>query len=168
MPIAIRALLFTLLVPGTIGGLIPWLLAGAARDLFGVGIGQPADLGPFHVVGWALVAGGVIGYAWCAADFVRRGHGTPNPLDPPLRFVAAGLYRVVRNPMYLSVGLVVLGQAIVHGAAVLLAYVGVAWLAMHLWVLLVEEPILSRRFGGEYEAYRARVPRWLPRPPGRA
>jgi protein-S-isoprenylcysteine O-methyltransferase Ste14 len=165
MPIALRALLFTLVVPGTIGGLIPWVLAAAARDRLDPGIGQPADLGPLHLVGWLLVAAGVLGYGWCAVDFVRRGRGTPNPLDPPRRFVAVGLYRFVRNPMYVSVGLAILGQAIVHGSAVLVVYLGIAWLVVHLFVVLVEEPLLARRFGGEYDAYRARVPRWLPRPP---
>ena len=165
MPLALRALLFTLLVPGTIGGVVPWLLATAARDRFDAGIGQSADLGPLHVVGWLLVAAGAAGYAWCAADFVRRGRGTPNPLDPPRRFVAGGLYRLVRNPMYVSVGLVILGQAIVHGAGVLLIYLGLAWLVVHLFVVLVEEPLLRRRFGTEYEVYRTRVRRWLPRVP---
>lgn len=165
MPLAIRALLFTLLVPGTVGGLVPWLLAAAAGDWSDAGIGRPADLGPFHLIGWVLVAAGAVGYGWCAVDFVRRGSGTPNPLDPPRRFVADGLYRLVRNPMYVSVGLVILGQAIVHGAGVLLVYLGVAWLAVHLFVVLVEEPLLLRRFGAEYQAYRARVPRWLPRAP---
>ena len=165
MPLALRALLFTLIVPGTVGGLVPWLLATSARERFDAGIGQPADLGPLHLVGWLLAAAGIAGYAWCALDFVRRGQGTPNPLDPPRRFVAQGLYRFVRNPMYVSVGLVILGQAIIHGAGVLLVYLAAAWLAVHLFVVLVEEPMLLRRFGDEYQDYRARVPRWLPRVP---
>lgn len=166
MPIAWRALLFTAVVPGTIAGLIPVLLVRFARTWFGPsGLGQTADLGPLHLLGWALVGVGAAGYLWCAADFVRHGRGTPNPLDPPRVFVAGGLYRFVRNPMYVSVGLVILGQAIGWGSAILVAYLAVAWLVVHLFVVTVEEPLLRRRFGAAYEAYLARVNRWLPQLP---
>lgn len=164
MPIAARALLFTAVVPGTLAGILPWLVVVAGRSWFGpAGLGQTADLGPFHLVGWVLVGVGAAGYLWCTTEFVRRGDGTPNPLDPPRRFVASGLYRVVRNPMYVSVGLVILGQAIAHGSALVVLCLLALWLVVHLFVVLVEEPMLRRRFGAEYEEYLTRVPRWLPR-----
>ena len=116
-----------------------------------------------------MVAGAAIGLA-CVATFVFRGRGTPAPFDPPRQFVAVGLYRYVRNPMYIGGALLLAGFALFlrSGAALLFC---LPWLLLaHIFVLLYEEPALRRRFGATYEEYCRTVPRWIPRSPtaGRA
>jgi protein-S-isoprenylcysteine O-methyltransferase Ste14 len=96
-------------------------------------------------------------------DFVVRGRGTPNPLDPPRRFVASGLYRHVRNPMYVSLGLAVAGEAALWQSRTVLLVPLLLWPLVHLFVTRYEEPHLRAAFGAEYEDYLRRVPRWLPR-----
>lgn len=150
--------IFTLVVPGSVAVFVPWLIAGAADSRLGSG---PSVLGAL------LVIAGLLGYGCCAADFVRLGHGTPLPLAPPRVLVVRGLYRYTRNPMYVSVLLVVLGQGILLASPWILAYgLGVAGI-FHLFVTGYEEPMLSRAYGASYAAYRHRVPRWLPLPAGR-
>jgi protein-S-isoprenylcysteine O-methyltransferase Ste14 len=103
----------------------------------------------------------------CIGTFVVRGRGTPAPFDAPRNLVAVGIYRWVRNPMYLSGCTVMIGYALyVRSAAVLLLAAGM-WLAEHLFVLLYEEPTLRAKFNGSYEEYCRTVSRWLPRPPQR-
>jgi protein-S-isoprenylcysteine O-methyltransferase Ste14 len=97
------------------------------------------------------------------ARFALQGLGTPAPIAPTRDLVVTGLYRFVRNPMYLAVSAVILGQALVLGDWRLVVYGGVFWLACHLFVVNYEEPTLQRTFGAEYEAFRANVPRWIPR-----
>ena len=97
------------------------------------------------------------------ARFALQGRGTPAPFAAPERFVARGSYRVVRNPMYVGVLALIVGQALLLGREVLLLWAGVAALLFHLFVVLHEEPELRKRFGTEYEDYRRRVGRWLPR-----
>ena len=155
MPVALRALLFTLVAPTTVGLLVPWLIAQHA---------MPADWGLWHHAGWLLVALGTLGYLLCVRDFVVRGQGTPNPLDPPRRFVATGLYRHVRNPMYVSIGTLIAGEALLWQARELLLYLLLLWPLFHLFVTQYEERHLRRVFGPEYEAYLQRVPRWVPLP----
>lgn len=111
---------------------------------------------PLWVIGLGMLL-------WCALDFVRRGRGTPAPIDPPRELVATGLYRFVRNPMYLGALFVLLGHAALFSSLGLLLYAGAVFLAFHLFVVLYEEPRLARRFGERYHRYRRRVPRWLPR-----
>lgn len=153
-----RNFLFTLLVPGTIAAWIPlWIVS---RDtmriewLFATG---------WHVAGLIPGAIGLAGYFACQSDFMTIGRGTPAPIDPPRRLVVAGLYRFVRNPMYLSVGLLLVGEVIVSASVTLAAYTAVVFACWHLFVLLYEEPTLERMFGDEFRAYRSRVPRWVPR-----
>jgi protein-S-isoprenylcysteine O-methyltransferase Ste14 len=157
MAVYLKTLLFTLLVPGSVTILIPWLLLHWGWQPF------PMPLGPLRWLGLPLILAGAAGYLRCAWDFARTGRGTPAPLDPPKRFVARGLYRYARNPMYVSVGMVLAGEAIWFEASVLLLMVAAFWLLVHLFVVLYEEPHLARSFGAEYEDYRRRVPRWLPR-----
>jgi protein-S-isoprenylcysteine O-methyltransferase Ste14 len=153
--LALRNLLFTVVMPGTIGVYVPWLiLAGDATF-------PDAQLWPAVV----LVVVGLALYVWCLWLFAVRGRGTPGPWDAPRRFVAVGPYRWVRNPMYLGVLLVVAGEALVFLSAPLLVWLVVVALAMHLFTVGYEEPALTERFGGEYLEYRRRVPRWLPRRP---
>jgi protein-S-isoprenylcysteine O-methyltransferase Ste14 len=151
----VRTLIFTIVVPGFWTVLMPyWMLPRGVRpDIRGPG-----------AAGWVLISAGVALYLMCAFwGFAVRGKGTPLPLDPPKKLVVEGPYQVVRNPMYWGVGSVVLGEAaIFHSLA--LAELGGAFAAcVILFVLLIEEPELKRKFGAEYEEYCRRVPRWLPR-----
>ena len=98
--------------------------------------------------------------------FVVEGLGTPAPVAPTERLVVGGLYRSVRNPMYLAVFAAIVGQALVLGRVVLLAYAALVLAVTAAFVRLYEEPTLARRYGEEYERYRREVPGWLPRPPG--
>lgn len=108
------------------------------------------------------LAGGAMAL-WCIFTFALVGKGTPAPFDPPRHLVVAGPYRFVRNPMYLGAGLALTGAAIFYGSLPLLGYVGLFLLATHAFVVLYEEPTLTRLFGQEYRNYQARVRRWLPR-----
>ena len=106
---------------------------------------------------------GILGVLWCFWDFTYKGRGTPLPTDPPKELVATGLYQYVRNPIYVSVILILLGHFLWFGYASLLLYAGLAFAGTHLFVTLYEEPHLRARFGSRYEDYRSRVPRWIPR-----
>jgi protein-S-isoprenylcysteine O-methyltransferase Ste14 len=154
----LRTLLFTLLVPGTVLGLVPWIMLTK-------GSGARYDLGAARFLGGVLILPGAAIILRCFLDFIRRGRGTPAPYDPPRRLVIAGLYRYVRNPQYIGVFLVVLGEAIWFGNALLFAYAGFLAIAYHLFVRLYEEPTLGRMFGEDYVRYCDAVPRWLPKRP---
>jgi protein-S-isoprenylcysteine O-methyltransferase Ste14 len=113
--------------------------------------------------GAALIALGAAALVESFVRFALRGQGTPAPPFPTERLVASGLYRHVRNPMYVAVVAVILGQALLVGSIALLEYGAVVWLMFHLFVALYEEPTLRRSFGADYETFRAAVPRWIPR-----
>jgi protein-S-isoprenylcysteine O-methyltransferase Ste14 len=157
---AIGSLAFLLLAPGVVAGLVPWLLTGWEPS------GSPLWL---QVAGWAAVVAGAIVLLEAFGRFVLEGIGTPAPVAPTDELVVGGLYRFVRNPMYLAVAAVILGQAAILGSLLLVAYaacfLAVVWSFVHWY----EEPYLRRRFGAAYDDYRRRVPGWLPRPrrPGR-
>jgi protein-S-isoprenylcysteine O-methyltransferase Ste14 len=114
------------------------------------------------VGGWALLAGGAAVLLHAFARFVVEGVGTPAPVAPPERLVVGGLYRYVRNPMYLAVTATIVGQALVLGRPVLLAYAAAFGAAVAAFVHWYEEPTLRRRYGEQYEAYRRAVPAWWP------
>ena len=157
MNLALRNLLFTLIMPGTVGVYLPWLiLTSAATD-------PQAVVWPAVV----LVALGVALYLWCLWLFATRGRGTPGPWNPAQHVVDAGPYRWVRNPMYLAVFLVVAGEALLFLSVPLLVYLGVVALIVQLFVVGYEEPTLTEQFGDGYRAYLRSVPRWIPRPPRR-
>jgi len=153
IPLAVRAPLATA-IPLTVAGVVPWLLLGETL--------------PRAVPAWRLVflvpmlAGLGFG-AWSIVLFAVAGRGTLAPIDPPTIFVARGPYEVTRNPMYVGVALWLVGLAALTGQRSLAWYalIVIAW--FHLFVVLVEEPGLRRRFGTFYEAYVRRVPRWLGR-----
>ena len=111
-----------------------------------------------------MVAGAVIVLA-CLASFIVRGRGTPAPFDPPLAFVPSGPYRYVRNPMYIGAALVLGGYGLRERSAAIAMFALAFLLVFHVFVVLVEEPGLERRFGESYLAYKRKVPRWLPRRP---
>ncbi len=134
-----------------------------ARLLEWSGVVRPHDTGAAQVVGLTIaVLGGALA-AWCVLTFALVGRGTPAPFDPPRRLVVSGPYRRLRNPMYVGAVLALAGAALFYESAVLFGYAAVFFLVAHLFVTLYEEPALKRTFGPEYDAYRARAGRWLPR-----
>jgi protein-S-isoprenylcysteine O-methyltransferase Ste14 len=152
----LRTALFTLLVPGTVLVLVPAVLLAT-------GLGASLNLGPARWVGLLPLGAGSAVILTCFAEFVRTGRGTPAPYDPPRELVVAGLYRYVRNPQYVGVLLVAVGEALLARAAILLGYAGFLAVAYHLFVRYYEEPTLGRLFGESYSRYREAVPRWWPR-----
>jgi protein-S-isoprenylcysteine O-methyltransferase Ste14 len=110
-----------------------------------------------------LVAGlGLTMVIWVSTAFVRQGKGTPIPSEPPTRLVITGLYRYVRNPMYLGAIVIVCAEVVYFGSAALLLYAAALWASLHIALVVFEEPQLKRRFGPDYEQYFAEVPRWIP------
>jgi protein-S-isoprenylcysteine O-methyltransferase Ste14 len=101
----------------------------------------------------------------CIWEFAWRGLGTPAPFDPPRRLVVTGPYRWVRNPMYLGMGIALLGEAIVfpHLTRVILIMIATMWVAVSVFIIAFEEPVLRTMFGKDYEAYCREVRRWIPR-----
>lgn len=151
--------IFFVVAPGLIAGLVPWWLTGWLPAAL------PAWWPVVASLGWALL---IVGLAVLVAGFVRfvtEGRGTPAPVAPPSSVVEGGLYAWVRNPMYLAVLAVLLGQAAILGRWVLLAYAAIVAAAFLAFVTFYEEPTLTAKFGGEYTAYRQRVPGWWPRRP---
>ena len=151
---AVGTLVFLVVVPGVVAGLVPWMLTGWDSA------GPPW---PLRVVGALLVAAGVVVLLQAFARFVTEGLGTPAPVAPTERLVVGGLYRYVRNPMYLAVGATIVGQALLLGRWILLAYAAVFGAAVVSFVRAYEEPTLQRTYGEEYDAYRRAVPGWWPR-----
>jgi len=155
----LRSLLWTVLLPGVVAGYVPWRFFGLNHVAL-----EAAD-----VVAWVgvlcIVAGAML-LATCIIEFGRSGRGTLSPVDPPRHLVVRGLYRYVRNPMYLSVTTIVLGEALVMRSPALVAYWAAFFAAVNLFVIGYEEPWLRSRFGKSYDDYAARVGRWIPRFPG--
>lgn len=154
---AFKSLIFTFLVPGTVAVLIPYRLGSSATALGNVPIGG------FRYFGVGLIVIGALIYFWCVWDFTFTGKGTPAPVDPPKELVVRGLYKFVRNPMYIGVLSVILGEAILFEAIALFEYAGVVFALFFAFVVFYEEPALRRKFGTSYERYREAVPRWIPR-----
>ena len=148
---------FFLAAPAVVAGVGPFVLVGWTM--------QPPLLGlpGERVVGVVAAAAGLACLLDCFARFALEGRGTPAPVEQTEVLVASGLYRFVRNPMYVCVLIIVSGQALLFGQAWLFAYAGVLLVAFHLFVQFYEEPQLRRRFGGSYETYCLRVRRWWPR-----
>ena len=146
--------LFLILAPGTVAGLAPWWIS---KWRF-----QDAPLA-LRTLGLLLIAGGLYLLVECFGRFALQGHGTPAPIAPPDRLIVSGPYRRVRNPMYVAVVALILGQAALFPDFRLLAYAAAVWLGFHLFVLIYEEPALRRAFPEDYAAFTAAVPRWRPR-----
>ncbi len=155
---ALKTLVFSILVPGTVAGVVPWFFLQGSENLL---LRFPS----IEMVGILPLLLGVGLYLWCAGAFTFIGKGTPAPIDAPTVLVAQGIYRWVRNPMYIAVLLMVIGEAILFRSFLLAGYTLVLWGAFHLFVVFVEEPSLRRQFGASYEAYLRTVPRWLPHVP---
>jgi protein-S-isoprenylcysteine O-methyltransferase Ste14 len=150
--------LFLAVAPGVVAGLGPWWLTGW-DDGYESRWWVPAA----QVAGWALVLGGSVVLVHAFVRFVVEGAGTPAPVAPTARLVVGGLYRHVRNPMYVAVVAVILGQAVVLGQPVLVLYATASGAVMAAFVHWHEEPVLAQRFGRDYETYRRGVPAWRPR-----
>ena len=133
------------------------------RILERTGIVQPSQPGVVEYAGMVVTAVGGAICVWCILTFTFVGRGTPAPFDPPRKLVVSGPYRYVRNPMYIGAVLALCGAAMYFGSGALFAYVAIIFVIMHLFVVWYEEPTLSRLFGSEYEAYQARVARWVVR-----
>src|SRR5687768_10857790 len=144
--LALRSILWTLLLPGTFAGFIPWRYFGLRHAR--VDLTNPIDLLAIVVIGAGAALLGA-----CIWEFFRSGRGTLSPADPPKQLVVQGLYRYVRNPMYLSVSTIVLGEALLARSSTLLLYWAVFFAAANAFVLLYEEPTLRRQFGESYERY---------------
>lgn len=151
---ALGSLLFLLVAPGVVAGVVPWLLTGWRSS------DPPTAV---VVLGAVLIALGTGVLLHAFGRFVLEGRGTPAPAAPTERLVVGGFYRHVRNPMYLAVGATIVGQALVLGRPLLLAYAAAFALAVGTFVTVYEEPTLSARYGEEYAAYRRAVPAWWPR-----
>jgi len=157
MSLALRNVVFTIVVPGLGGLYVPWLILARHG-------GVPTPAAWYALV---VVAGGVALYVRCVWLFATAGRGTPGVWDPPRRVVATGPYRWVRNPIYVSALLIVGGEAWLFLSVDLLLYAVALAVAFHLLVVGYEEPRLRARFGEDYETYRHTVARWIPHPPGR-
>jgi Phospholipid methyltransferase len=116
-------------------------------------------MGVFAYLAFPLWIIGLAALLWCVRDFVVTGRGTPAPIDPPKALVANGLYRYTRNPMYVAVVTILLGHFFWFGTIAMIAYAAIVFLAFHSFVMLYEEPHLTRTFGASYERYRHVVPR---------
>ena len=149
--------LFFVVAPAVIAGLIPWSITHwEFRPPF-------LAVEATRLAGVALIIAGVPGVLDSFARFALEGLGTPAPIAPPRNLVVSGLYRYVRNPIYVAVVAVIFGQALLFGDWHLLWYGALLWLFFHVWVVMIEEPTLKQTFGTEYEIFRTNVPRWLPR-----
>jgi protein-S-isoprenylcysteine O-methyltransferase Ste14 len=154
--LALRSILWTILLPGTVAGFIPWRFFGMSK--------LHVDFSdPLQIAGILLIVFGNVLLITCIWEFAARGRGTLSPADPTKELVVQGLYRYVRNPMYLSVSLILIGQALLARSLALLGYWAVFFAIVNLFVILYEEPTLRRQFGESYERYTELVGRWLPR-----
>jgi protein-S-isoprenylcysteine O-methyltransferase Ste14 len=154
---AVGSGVFFALAPGVVAGLVPWWLTGwEVRSLPGWWL-------PLRVAGVVLLVAGAAVLVHAFARFAVEGIGTPAPVAPTRELVVGGLYRYVRNPMYLAVVAAIVGQALALGQLVLLPYAGVVAAAFVAFVHWYEEPTLARQFGARYQAYRRAVPGWWPR-----
>ncbi|MCI0442764.1 isoprenylcysteine carboxylmethyltransferase family protein [bacterium] len=149
----LKNLLFTLISPCTVAVYIPYLLTrnetAKGRLSFAISI--------------LIFATGAAIYFWCLWNFASYGKGTPAPIDAPKKLVTSGLYRYVRNPMYVGVITTILGWVILYHSWVLLIYAFFFWICFELFIVFYEEPHLRKIFGAEYEQYCARVGRWIPK-----
>ena len=152
----LKTLIFTVLVPGTVAVVLPSWMVSSAPDRGALAIGS------LRYTGFALIAAGALIYLWCAWNFAITGRGTPAPIDPPKELVVKGLYKYVRNPMYVGVLSLVLGQAVWFQSLQLFGYAALLFMLFSAFVFFYEEPALSRTFGESYRRYCETVPRWLP------
>src|SRR3984885_16347104 len=148
---------FLIIAPGFVAGLAPWWITHwqVEAPFFGLQV--------LRWVGGLFIALGAVGLLDSFVRFALQGIGTPAPVFPTRHLVVTGLYRYVRNPMYVAVVSAILGQGLILGNLKLLEYGGLVFLLFHLFVMVYEEPTMRATFGAEYESFCARVPRGIPR-----
>lgn len=151
---ALGSAAFFALAPGVVAGVVPWLLTRWHAHPWWV---------PVRVAGALLILAGIPLLVRSFVSFVVEGVGTPAPVAPTEHLVVGGLYRHVRNPIYIALEATIVGQALLLGRAVLLLWAGAVGLAVWSFVRWYEEPTLRRQFGAEYEDYCRTVPAWVPR-----
>ncbi len=153
---ALKTLVFAAVVPGTVTVFLPFALltsrpaAGRFNSL------------PLQIAGVLAVLAGALAGGWCFWLFVSEGKGTPAPIDPPKTLVVSGPYRFTRNPMYLAVTTILLGESAFFGSGALLLYAGLCLIGFNLFVRFYEEPALRRKFGPAYDEHCRTVSRWIP------
>jgi protein-S-isoprenylcysteine O-methyltransferase Ste14 len=152
---ALKSLFFFILVPGLLLGYFPYTIAQTDVERFNPGV--------FRDLAYPLWLSGAAGMFWCFWNFTANGRGTPAPFDPPKELVAVGLYRFVRNPMYVSGIVALLGWILWSPSLPMIAMPVVFFFAAHSFVILYEEPTLRKKFSAAYEDYCKRVPRWIPK-----
>lgn len=152
---ALKSLLFLILVPGLLIGVFPYMISTTDTELISLGVLSYLAF-PFLLIGWVAML-------WSFWNFTVRGKGTPAPIDPPKELVAVGLYRYVRNPMYVAGLITLLGWILWSPSFSLILAFLLFLLATHLFITLYEEPTLKKKFGAAYEEYLKQVPRWIPK-----
>ena len=152
---ALGSFVWLVLAPGTVCGLVPWMITGWRSP------GGSASW--VDVLGWLLMLAGAAVLAHAFVAFAWHGRGTPAPAAPTERLVVVGTYRYVRNPMYVAVLALVLGQVLLFASWGLFAYLVVLGITVSAFVITYEEPTLREAYGPAYEEFCANVPRWLPR-----
>jgi protein-S-isoprenylcysteine O-methyltransferase Ste14 len=153
--VVLKTLIFTILAPGSVEGIVPWLLLRWSGEAVMPSLS-------IWLIGLLPLLVGVVLYFWCSGAFAFTGRGTPAPIDAPIFLVREGPYQWVRNPMYVAGLLTISGEAILFHSLILVGYALLLGGVVHLFVVLFEEPRLARQFGENYEAYLRTVPRWLP------
>ncbi len=150
---ALKTILFMLLIPGLLLGVIPIWLVQTDAAIFSFGVMRWLAV-PFWTAGTAIMV-------WCAWAFTVRGYGTPSPTDPPKEPVVSGLYRYVRNPIYIGVVILLLGYVFWYPSRAILLMPVIVAVSSHLFVIFYEEPHLRKTFGAAYKEYCKDVPRWI-------
>ena len=153
--LAARSILWTLLLPGVQAGYVPWTFFGLARARF-----EARD--PLHWLAVVLIVPGAALLLACIFEFARSGRGTLSPADPPSTLVVRGPYRYVRNPMYVGVTAIGLGEWLLTHSPGMLVYLACWFVVVNLFVMLFEEPTLRSTFSESYERYTRSVRRWIP------
>ncbi len=152
----LKNLIFTVFVTGTVAVYIPYRIIKDRYNFFYIHWGILQILSAVFILCGALI------YFWCVWDFAVIGRGTPAPIDAPRCLVIKGLYRYVRNPMYIGVLTVILGWAGFYNSYEILRYAVLVWLIFYGIIMIIEEPILQRQFGESYKVYCKQVKRWIP------
>lgn len=153
----IKSLLMFILLPGTVTCLIPYGILKSGWNVVLIEYGDVKYLGLLFIVPGAIVL------LWCVMSFAVIGQGTLASIDPPKTLVIRGFYKFVRNPMYIAVISILIGESLLFSSLLLAAYSILVWIIFHLYIVLFEEPILLKQFSESYTKYCVSVPRWLPR-----
>jgi len=148
--------IFLVIAPGIVAGYVPWRICGWRVEAPLLGISS------LRLAGVLLIASGLPVLLGSFARFALQGLGTPAPIFPTRHLVVSGLFRYVRNPMYVAVVSLILGQGLFFGSLRVLEFGIAVWVGFYLFVLIYEEPTLRKGYGPEYEEFCANVPRWIP------